>query len=61
MRKHIVECRIEGEITKKNADLQKFVNFNYVKNIEKILQKTGFTKDEKIQVIEQLEKNIKKI
>lgn len=60
MRKHYVKCNIEGEITQAKADMQQSVNFYYVKNIGNILRKSDLSREEKVKIIEELEKNIKK-
>ncbi|MCM1251705.1 MAG: hypothetical protein NC321_02705 [Clostridium sp.] len=59
MRKHYVVCQIEGEIAKAKADMQRMVNFYYAQNIGKILKKADLSKKEKVEIIEQMERNIK--
>ncbi|MCM1387095.1 MAG: hypothetical protein NC231_07195 [Bacillus sp. (in: Bacteria)] len=61
MRKYNVKCKIEGEITQAKADIQQSVNFYYAQNIGKILKKADLSKEEKIEIVEEIKKNIKKI
>lgn len=60
MRKHRVECRIEKERAENIKELESILNFYYAQNIANILKRSDFSKEEKIRVIEQIQKKLLK-
>lgn len=57
MRKHEVECRIEGD--KSNADLQNNINLFTVSYIQRVLQKSALPKAEQLKIVDGLLKELK--
>ncbi len=57
MRKHAVNCQIENE--KKNEYIQSAINGSAILYIKEIIDKGGFTKEEKLMIIDTLIANMK--
>ena len=57
MRKHAVNCQIENE--KKNEYIQSVINGSALLYIKEIIDKGGFTKEEKLMIIDTLIANMK--
>lgn len=57
MRKHEVECRIEGD--KSNADLQNNINLFTVSCIQRVLQESALPKAEQLKIVDGLLKELK--
>ena len=57
MRKHEVKCIIEGD--KSNTDLQNNINTFTVSYIQKVIQESTLTKEEQLQIVDELLKELK--
>lgn len=57
MRKHAVNCKIEKE--KKNEYIQSVINGSAILYIKGMIDKGGFTKEEKLMIIDTLIANMK--
>lgn len=57
MRKHEVECRIEGD--KNTTDLQNNINLFTVSYIQRVLQKSALPKAEQLKIVDGLLKELK--
>lgn len=57
MRKHAVNCKIENE--KKNEYIQSVINGSAILYIKGMIDKGGFTKEEKLMIIDTLIANMK--
>lgn len=58
MRKHVFSVRVEEDSQHITKNIQEIVNFYYVKNIETAIQKTTLSKEEKIEVINHIQKRL---
>ena len=61
MRKHEVKCQIEGDKKCVIGAIQEEINSVYVKTVENVLRKSKLSKEEIIKIIDQIQKNFKKL
>ena len=57
MRKHEVECRIEGD--KSTTDLQNIINLFTVSYIQRVLRESALPKAEQLKIVDGLLKELK--
>lgn len=60
MRKHIVKCQVEGNVEEFKQELQCNINLLFSEIIEKKLLQSELSKEEKIDLIDNLIKEVKK-
>ena len=61
MRKHIVKCKVEGEIEKVMEYIRIETGKAYVEKVGRILKMSDISKEDKISIINRIQENFKKL
>ena len=61
MRKHEVQCQIEGDKEHIIGSIQDEINVVYVKLVASVMRKSNLSKEEQLRLIDQIKEKIKKI
>lgn len=61
MRKHVVNCEIDGNLEEGERNIQITMNEFFVRSLEIILQQSKMTKEDKMDFIDKLIEKSKKI
>lgn len=59
MRKHSVKCRIEEKTEENRRNIQYYINYYYVQEVERILEHSELSREEKTDFIQEVENRIK--